>query len=99
MSPFRTAAVLGAGTMGAQIAAHFANAGVPVLLLDVTADAAREGLTRARALKPDPLFTADTVSLISIGAFESDLLKLSTVDWIVEAIVEQLDAKRAVLAR
>ena len=39
----RSVAVLGAGTMGAQIAAHFANAGVPVLLLDLTADAAREG--------------------------------------------------------
>ena len=51
-------AVLGAGTMGAQIAAHLANAGVPVLLLDVTADAARDGLERARALKPDPFFTA-----------------------------------------
>ena len=49
--------VLGAGTMGAQIAAHFANAGVPALLLDVTADAAREGLDKARALKPDPFFT------------------------------------------
>ena len=54
----RTVGVLGAGTMGAQIAAHFANAGVPVLLLDVTRDAAREGLARARKLKPDPFFTS-----------------------------------------
>ena len=46
--PLRSVAVLGAGTMGAQIAAHFGNAGVPVLLLDVSADAAREGLKRAR---------------------------------------------------
>ena len=53
----RSVAVLGAGTMGAQIAAHFANAGVPALLLDLTADVAREGLKRARGLKPDPLFT------------------------------------------
>ena len=45
----RSVAVLGAGTMGAQIAGHFANAGVPALLLDVTADAARQGLQRARA--------------------------------------------------
>ena len=45
----RTAAVLGAGTMGAQIAAHLANAGVPTLLLDVTAEAAARGLTRARS--------------------------------------------------
>ena len=48
----RSVAVLGAGTMGAQIAAHFANADTPALLLDVTADAARQGLERARKLKP-----------------------------------------------
>ena len=53
----REVAVLGAGTMGAQIAAHFANAGVPALLLDVTREAAREGLERCRALRPDPFFT------------------------------------------
>ncbi|MGH3118131.1 MAG: 3-hydroxyacyl-CoA dehydrogenase NAD-binding domain-containing protein, partial [Gaiellales bacterium] len=53
----RHATVLGAVVMGSQIAAHFANAGVPVLLLDVTPQAAREGLDKARALKPDPFFT------------------------------------------
>jgi len=99
MTTFRSVGVLGAGTMGAQIAAHFANAGVPVLLLDVTADTARDGLKRAQSLKPDPFFTAATASLISIGGFDSDLQKLSSADWIVEAIVEQLDAKRALLAR
>jgi 3-hydroxyacyl-CoA dehydrogenase len=96
---FRSVGVLGAGTMGAQIAAHFANAGLPVVLLDVTADAARDGLKRARALKPDPFFTAATASLISVGSFDADLPTLSSVDWIVEAIVEQLDAKRDLLAR
>jgi 3-hydroxyacyl-CoA dehydrogenase len=99
MTTFRSVGVLGAGTMGAQIAAHFANAGVPVILLDVTADAAREGLKRARALKPDPFFTAAAASLISTGAFDSDLARLNGVDWIVEAIVEQIDAKRELLAR
>ena len=64
----RSVAVLGAGTMGAQIAAHVANAGIPVLLLDVTADAARQGLDRARGLKPDPFFTPDAASLITTGA-------------------------------
>ena len=58
----RSVAVLGAGTMGAQIAAHFANADTPALLLDVTADAARQGLERARQLKPDPFFTPDTAT-------------------------------------
>ena len=58
MSPLiRSVAVLGAGTMGAQIAAHFANAGVPALLLDLTDEAARDGLKRARGLKPDPFFS------------------------------------------
>ena len=58
--PVRSVAVLGAGTMGAQIAAHCANAGLPVLLLDITMDAAKAGLKRAAALKPDPFFTAWT---------------------------------------
>ena len=97
--PIRSAAVLGAGTMGAQIAAHFANAGVPVLLLDLTADVAREGLKRARALKPDPFFTADSLARITIGGFDTDLPKLKDADWIMEAVVEQLDIKRALLER
>jgi 3-hydroxyacyl-CoA dehydrogenase len=97
-TPIRSAAVLGAGTMGAQIAAHLANAGMPVHLLDVTVQAATDGLKRATALKPDPFFTRDGLSLISIGAFD-DLSALATVDWIVEAIVEQLDAKKALLEK
>ena len=99
MSSFRSVAVLGAGTMGAQIAAHFANAGVSVLLLDVTADTARDGLKRARALKPDPFFVPDSVALITTGGFDTDLARLGTVDWILEAIIEQLDAKRALLEK
>src|SRR5881628_705952 len=98
-TPIRSVAVLGAGTMGAQIAAHLANAGVPVLLLDLTAEAARDGLKRARALKPDPFFTADGVSLITTGGFDTDLPKLKDADWIVEAIIEELGAKRALLER
>jgi 3-hydroxyacyl-CoA dehydrogenase len=95
----RSVAVLGAGTMGAQIAAHFANAGVPALLLDVTADAAKAGLERARRLKPDPFFTPDAARLITTGAIDADSPQLAGVDWIVEAIVERLDVKRDLLAR
>jgi len=91
-------AVLGAGTMGSQIAGHFANAGVPALLLDVTADAAREGLKRARALKPDPFFTPDAWKLISTGGFD-ELARVSDSDWIIEAVVEQLEIKRALLEK
>ncbi|HEU5258602.1 MAG TPA: 3-hydroxyacyl-CoA dehydrogenase NAD-binding domain-containing protein [Vicinamibacterales bacterium] len=90
--------VLGAGTMGSQIAAHFANAGVPALLLDVTADAAREGLKRARALKPDPFFTPDTWKLISTGSFD-ELARMQDSDWVMEAVVEQLEIKRALLEK
>lgn len=98
-STIRSVAVLGAGTMGAQIAAHFANAGVPALLLDLTGEIAREGLKRVRALKPDPLFTPDAARLITTGGFDRDLARLGGVDWIVEAIVEQLDVKRSLLER
>jgi 3-hydroxyacyl-CoA dehydrogenase len=93
----RSAAVLGAGTMGAQIAAHFANAGVPVLLLDLNAGLAAEGLKRARGMRPDPLFTADTASLVSIGGFDTDFRRLAGIDWIMEAVVEELDIKRSLL--
>jgi 3-hydroxyacyl-CoA dehydrogenase len=92
------AAVLGAGTMGAQIAAHLANAGVPVLLLDVSASAAREGLERARRLKPDPFFVPDAAALVRTGSLD-DLTALHDADWIVEAIVEDLEVKRTLLAR
>src|SRR2546426_11106435 len=97
--PIRSAAVLGAGTMGAQIAAHFANAGVPVLLLDLSVDLAREGLKRARALKPDPFFTPDATALVAVGGFDADLVRLADVDLVVEAVVEQIDVKRALLER
>src|SRR5258706_13355994 len=99
MSSIHSVAILGAGTMGAQIAAHVANAGVPVLLLDVTSEVARDGLKRARGLKPDPFFTPDGASLITTGGFDTDLAKLKDADWIVEAVIEQLDAKRALLER
>ena len=96
---FANAAVLGAGTMGAQIALHLANAGVPVVLLDVSRDAARAGLERARALKPDPQFTSDTWTRVRTGSFDDDLALLADADWVVEAVVERIDVKRALLER
>jgi 3-hydroxyacyl-CoA dehydrogenase len=93
----RSVAVLGAGTMGAQIAAHFANAGVPALLLDVTADVAKQGLERARKMKPDPFFTPDTWKLIAIGGFDRDMARIKEADWVMEAVVEQLEIKRSLL--
>src|SRR3989442_14525660 len=90
----RSAAVLGAGTMGAQIAAHFANAGVPTLLLDLTPDVARQGLERAKALKPDPIFTADAVKLIATSGFDRYLARDAVVYVIVVVALEQHAVKR-----
>jgi len=95
----RSAAVLGAGVMGAQIAAHFANAGVPVLLLDLTEDAATQGLKRARTLSPDPFFMPDTWRLVDTSSFEKGLPRLAAADWVIEAVVERLDVKRELLAK
>jgi 3-hydroxyacyl-CoA dehydrogenase len=98
LRPFHSAAVLGAGTMGAQIAGHLANAGLPVLLLDVTANAAAEGRDRLRTLKPDPLFHRDAAALIRTGSFD-ELPHAARADWIVEAVVEDLTIKQDLLAR
>jgi 3-hydroxyacyl-CoA dehydrogenase len=95
----RAVAVLGAGTMGAQIAAHLANAGVPALLLDLTADVAREGLARARKLRPDPFFTAEAASLVTTGSFDDDLPRVKNCDWVIEAVVERLDIKQSLLEK
>src|SRR6266545_6530519 len=83
-------AVLGAGTMGARIAAHLANAGVPSFLLDmVPPDAdgaarnriAQAGLDAARKSKPAAFFEPSLARLITVGNFEDDLRKIAEVDW------------------
>ena len=99
MTSINSVAVLGAGTMGAQIALHCANAGIPSLLLDLTADQAKQGLDKARKLKPDPQFTPDAHRLVTTGGFDTHLDQIANCDWIVEAIVERLDIKQQLLAR
>ena len=95
----RSAAVLGAGTMGAQLAAHLANAGLPTLLLDVDRATAQTGFERLFGTTPDPFFTPDCAARISLGGFDADLERIGRCDWIIEAVVEQLDSKRALLER
>lgn len=108
MKAIRKFAVLGAGTMGARIAAHFANAGVPGYLLDIVppdGDAssrnkiAAAGLETARKSKPAAFMEPALARLVSVGNFEDDLKKLAEVDWIIEAVVENLEIKRALLRK
>ena len=108
MKRIHKVAILGAGTMGARIAAHFANAGVPSYLFDIVppdADGparnkiAAAGLEGARKSKPAAFFEPSLAKLITVGNFEDDLKKLGEVDWIIEAVVENLDIKRALLER
>lgn len=107
--PFRTAAVLGAGTMGAQIAAHLANAGLQVFLLDITPQSiGKEGKPndivegawkRASKLKPDPFFTSRTANRVKLGNFDEHFDWVGQADWVIEVVVERLDIKRDVMAR
>ena len=93
------AAVLGAGTMGAQIAAHLANIGWQVLLLDLTPELAQQGLERVSKLKPAPFYLPELASRIEIGGFETDFPRLKEADWVIEAVVEKPDIKRELWTR
>src|SRR5579863_8546526 len=108
MKRINRVAVLGAGTMGARIAAHFANAGVPSFLLDIVPpDAegparnkiAAAGLDAAKKSKPAAFMEPSLARFVTVGNFEDDLKKLADVDWIIEAVVENLDLKRALLRK
>ncbi len=118
--PLRKAAVLGAGVMGSAIAAHLANAGTPVVLLDIvpsalTEDERKQGLTltqpavrnrfaqagKDRALRAQPaaFFVPQRAQLVTVGNFEDHLGCLTDVDWIIEAVVEDLAIKQQLLER
>src|SRR6202049_4400693 len=108
MKHIHKVAVLGAGTMGARIAAHFANAGVPSYLFDIVppdADAparnkiAAAGLEVAKKSKRAAFMEASLARLITVGNFDDDLKRLADADWIIEAVVENLDLKRALLRK
>ncbi|MGI8990596.1 MAG: 3-hydroxyacyl-CoA dehydrogenase/enoyl-CoA hydratase family protein [Bryobacteraceae bacterium] len=99
MKPIRRVAVLGAGTMGSRIAGHFANAGIPALLLDLDAPAAVRGIESALKQKPTGLFTPAVAGLIAPGSFDSDLAKIAHCDWIIEAVTENLATKQALYNR
>ena len=99
------AAVIGAGTMGASIAAHLANAGVPVTLLDVASKdgdknkIVKDGWDRCLKAKPANLMSYELKTLVKLGNLEDDFGAVGEADWIVEAIVENLRIKRELMAR
>lgn len=99
----RRAAVIGSGVMGSGIAAHLVNAGIPVLLLDRVvkgeknrsslSEKAIQGLSKQ---KPAPLASKQHAAFLTAGNLEDDANKLAEADWIIEAVVEQLDVKKAI---
>ena len=112
MKRINKVAILGAGTMGARIAAHFANAGVPSFLLDIVPGEvapgagatarnklAAAGLEGAKKSKPAAFMDSSLARFVTVGNFEDDLQKLAEVDWIIEAVVENLEIKRALLRK
>jgi 3-hydroxyacyl-CoA dehydrogenase len=110
--PIQKAVVLGAGTMGARIAAHFANAGLSCVLLDMVppdlkSDApasernrfARNGVDAAKKSRPAAFFSTALAEKISLGNFEDDLARCAEADWIIEVVAENLEIKRQLLSR
>jgi 3-hydroxyacyl-CoA dehydrogenase len=108
--PFRTATVLGAGTMGAQIAAHLANAGLDVHLLDIPPGGdgsaedknavVRKGFEAAKNASPDPFFTEEAAGRVTLGNFDEDFdAAVGAADWVIEAVVERLGVKHDVMER
>jgi len=108
----RKVAVLGAGTMGSRIAAHIANAGLPVVLLDIVpqgtaADAPKTernkfviaALGGLKKSKPAAFYAPESARLITLGNFDDDLALVADCDWILEAVAENLDIKRALFER
>ncbi|OJY21706.1 MAG: 3-hydroxyacyl-CoA dehydrogenase [Myxococcales bacterium 68-20] len=112
--PIRRTAVIGAGVMGSGIAAHFANAGLEVLLLDIVppnlSDAEKKdknkrngvsagGLEKAIKARPAAFFHKDNARLVTVGNTEDDLDKLKDCDLVIEAIIEKMEAKQALLEK
>ena len=95
----RKVGVIGAGVMGAGIAAHCANAGVPVVLLDIVPGGAARAVETMLRADPAPFMQRSAARLVTPGNLETDLGLLADCDWICEAIVERLDAKRELYAK
>src|SRR2546429_4650553 len=90
--------VLGAGTMGSGIAAHLANIGFQVTLLDISREAAEVGLDRARKSRPPHFYVPERAGQIRLGGIGENLGWVTEADWVCEAVIEKLDVKRDLFA-
>jgi 3-hydroxyacyl-CoA dehydrogenase len=113
MKEIKRVAVLGSGVMGAAIAAHLANCGIPSLMLDIVppnlsdADKAKKAKRNAIAegakqallkAKPSPLYRKALLDRIEVGNFDDDMPRIAECDWIIEVVIERLDIKQSVFA-
>ncbi|UTW65589.1 3-hydroxyacyl-CoA dehydrogenase/enoyl-CoA hydratase family protein [bacterium SCSIO 12643] len=105
----RKVAVLGSGVMGSAIAAHFANIGCKVLLLDIVPDEAKDSKNKSERnaivdahlkasikSKPAPLYSKKFASRIETGNFDDDMPKIKDYDWVIEVVIERLDIKKII---
>lgn len=105
LKPFRTAAILGAGVMGTQIAAHLANAGLTVHLLDLPDSGEHKNLIvetafhKALKQSPPPFFTEMTARRVTLGNFDEHFHRVAEVDWVIEAVIEKLEIKQQLMHR
>jgi len=95
----RKAAVLGSGVMGSGIAGHLANAGIPVLMLDLKKEFVDNAMTNLKKQKPAPLFSMAALPLIQTGTFDADLARISDCDWVVEVVKEDMKIKQGLFAK
>ncbi|MEE8340665.1 MAG: 3-hydroxyacyl-CoA dehydrogenase NAD-binding domain-containing protein [Candidatus Neomarinimicrobiota bacterium] len=89
-------AILGAGVMGAQLAGHLANAGIPSFLFDINQDLADKGVEILKKLKPAPLYKPKNTEMITSCNYDDHIEKIEEADWILEAVAERLDIKHIV---
>lgn len=112
MGNIKSAGVIGAGVMGAAIAAHLANAGIPVVLMDIVppevkgakdtkkrSAIAEEAIHRLMKSEPPAFMERKAAKLVTPANIEDHLELLGSVDWIIEAVVEDLEAKRTLYRR
>jgi 3-hydroxyacyl-CoA dehydrogenase len=114
MKDIKRVAVLGSGVMGAAIAGHLANCGIPSIMLDIVppnlSDDEKKNRKKRNSIadaakaallkaKPAPLYKKSYVDMIETGNFEDDMAKIADCDWIIEVVVERLDIKQKVFAQ